>query len=1026
MGPNGEVRVLYRLLGELVVGGDRPVDLPSGHQLTVLAALLINANQRISKSQLLAAAWGDAEVGEAQLHKAANAIRTLLGQIGRRDDLVTYPRFGYEMRVRQGELDMLEFRRLSQQAEQARSAHCTDDEAGLLRQALGLWRGQHPLSNVPGGAFQADIDGLELRRKRAAVRLFDLELTRGDHESVLEDLAQIAGYYPEEGRLAEQLMIASYRCGHVTDATAAYERHAGALAEQTGGDPDPALRDLYYAVANGDDQVVAAAAAALARRAGLPGMSGADGAGGSVRSVAIPRQLPPDPDLIGRDDMVAEARWVLGREPRRSAPVVVISGPGGIGKTALARRVAHAVSAQYPDGQLYAEMRGTAGQRTEPGEALAQFLRALGAPAVPESLAERAATYRTLVADRKVLVVLDDAADGAQVRDLIPASPGCGVLVTARRRLPDLDGAHHVPPLEPLSRADATELFLRVAGNSGIDLRAERDAVDTVVALCGGLPLALRIAAALRVRDHPRPTADLASRLAKQGPAALTFEEMSVARTIGAGYERLDSDARRLFLQLGALRLPTFGLWTVAALDGDAEGSDAAALSQLVAGHMIEPDESQVRYRFHDLTREYAARRAQAEPGGRDGAVAMLTGVYHALLTLTRRAHVGLYGGDFEVVHSDVPDWDAPEAVLAEVDADPQAWFELERLNISEAVSHCAELGLTGICWDLATSAHEFYGRAGYYDDWRVTHTVALRACKVAGDQRGEGIVLACLGQPTLVASRREGVSGVAELERSVRLLADSGDRHGQAIAMRTLGNALRRRGHLTEALGLFDEAQAHYEASGDTVGVSQSLRCIAQTHLDRGDHAAALKVLRLAHDRASGLPDPRPIGQVVFWIGQAYLVAGDLSAAADEFRAMLGMFSGLAGMGQAYAEQGLGEVALRTGLYSEAGPRLRRAAELARDGADATLEGRACLSLAELHEALGEQAERIAALERAADCFGGLGNVYLQARALAALVRAHDDAGDAAAVGAARARFDAIDQEMAVPDEDRDYQAKA
>jgi DNA-binding SARP family transcriptional activator/tetratricopeptide (TPR) repeat protein len=1008
------VRVTYRLLGELVIGGDQPMELPTGHTLAVLAALLINANQRMSKSELLAAAWGSADVSEAQLHKAAAALRALLGTIGRRSDLVTYARYGYEMRVGDDDLDMLRFKRLQLQADQARTERRPDDEAGLLRQALGQWRGQHPLSNVPGSAFTQEMAVLEQRRKRAAARLFDLELARGAYEGVLDELALIAGYYPEDGRLAEQLMIASYRCGHVTDATSAFERHAAALVEQTGGNPDPALRALYYAVASGDDQPVVAAESAVARRAGLPGVGG-----GAIRGLAVPRQLPPDPDLIGRDDLVAEATWLLGREPGRHAQVMVISGPGGIGKTALARRVAHLSAERYTDGQLHMEMRGTAGQRTEPAEALAQFLRALGAPVVPESLAERVATYRTLLADRKVLVVLDDAADGAQVRDLIPASPTCGVLITARRRLPDIDGAHHVPPLGPLSRADATELFLRVARNAGIDLRAEQDAVGKVVALCGGLPLALLIAAALRVRDHPRPTSELADRLARQGPEAFTFEDFSVARTIGAGYERLDQDARRLFLRLGTLALPSFGLWTVAALDGDTVVNDTAALWQLAASHMIEPAPSQLRYRFHDLTRDYAARRAQAEQGSHDGDLAMLASVYRALLTLTRRAHVGLYGGDFEVVHSDVPDWDAPEAVLAEVDADPQAWFEMERLNIRAAVSHCAKLGLTSICWDLAISAHEFYTRCKYYDDWRATHTIALRACKMAGDQRGEGIVLACLGQPTLVASLGEGTSGVAELERSVELLAASGDRHGQAISMRTLGNALRRKGHLTQALRVFNEALAHYEASGDVVGVAQSLRYIGQTHLDRGDAAAAaLVALNSARDLASGLPDPLPVGQVTYWIGQAFLAAGDPSGAAGAFAAMFGLFTGPAGLGHAYAEHGLGEVALRACAYSEAGPRLRRAAELARDGADATLEGRVCLSLAELHEALGEQPERIAALERAVDCFGGLGNAYQQARALAALARAHDDAGDTSAARAARAQVDAIYQD--VPAEDR------
>jgi DNA-binding SARP family transcriptional activator/tetratricopeptide (TPR) repeat protein len=1014
------VRVVYRLLGELEISwDDQSLNLPGGHRLIVLAALLINANQRISKAELLQAAWGSEEVSEAQLHKAAAALRALLGQIGRDGDLVTHTRYGYEIQVSDDNLDMLLFRRLVLQADEARSHRRADDEISHLGLALGLWRGQRPLSNVPSDAFRHEIDRLEQRRKRAAVRLFDLEITRRGYDRILDGLALIAGYYPDDGRLGEQLMIAAYRCGHVTDATAAYERHAAALGEQTGGAPDPALRALYYAIASGDEPAVAAAESAIARRAGLPASAGL-GAG-----AATPRQLPPDPaDLVGRDDLVAEASWLLGRPPSRAIPVVVISGPGGIGKTALARRVAHLLNERYPDGQLYTELRGTAGQPADPSEVLAQFLRAFGAPTVPETLPERIATYRTLVANRRVLVVLDDAAGGAQIRDLIPASPACGVLVTARQRLPEIDGAHHLPPLAPLSRAASTELFLRVVGNSGIDLQAERDAVGRVVALCGGLPLALRIAGALRVHDHPRPTAELADRLARQGPEAFTYGELSVARTIGAGFDRLGDDARGLFLKLGLLHLSSFGLWTAAALRSATDTDAAAVLSQLAARYMVELAESELRYRFHDLTREYAARRARSKYPSEDDHIAVLTQAYRALLTLTRRAHVCLYGGDFEVVHSAVPDWDAPQAAAAEVDEAPLDWFEKERLNIRAAVSHCADLGLTNICWDLAVSSHEFYTLRGYFDDWYATHTAALRACRGAGDLRGEGVVLACLGQPALVASRRTGVSGLAELQRSADLLAQCHERHGQAIALRTLANALRRRGHLARPLALFNEALAHYEASGDTVGWWLTLRYIGKTHLDRGRHDEALRVLQAAERAAGEFGEQRLLAQTRYWIGQTCLAVGDLAGAAAAFNAVLDVYSEPTSTGHAYAVHGLGDLALRTGEFRDAERYLGLAADLARDGADAVLEGRAYLSAAELHAALGRPEKWLAALEQAVSCFAGCSAAYLQAEALAALARAHEDLGDGATARAAWARVEDLYKEMGLPEEDRIHRA--
>jgi DNA-binding SARP family transcriptional activator/tetratricopeptide (TPR) repeat protein len=1011
--------VIYRLLGELEIGEDGPLlDLPGGPTLIMLAALLVNANRRMSKTELIRAAWGTDDVEEAQLYKRVKAVRDLLATIGHGGDLRTHTRFGYELHVAGDQVDALVFQRLVREADEAAAEHRTEDEAGRLREALRLWRGPHPLSNVPSDAFRQETAALERRYKRAAVRLFDLELARGRHEAILDQLILTAGYYPAARRLAEQLMLAQYRCGLVADVAISYERYREALAEETGGEPDALLRNFHFAVARGDTQATAQAESALARRPGAPAQP----------VMPVPRQLPAPVALVGRADLAAEVTWLLRQKSRAAAPVVVISGPGGIGKTALAVRAAHESGASYPDGQLYLELHGTAGgaveARLDTAEVLAQFLRALGAAVVPETKAERLSAYRTLLAGRRVLVVLDDAADGAQAAELVPASPGCAVLVTARQRLPEIGGAHHVAPLEPLSRADAAELFVRVVRDAGISLETDLSAADRVVALCGGLPLALRIAGALRVHDHPRPTAELAERLARQGPEGFAYGELSVARTIGAGFERLDDAARRLFLGLGLLPLTGFGLWTAAALLDSDDVDAAAPLSQLAASFMIESGGSGTRYRFHDLTRQYARRRAMAGYPGDGGAVPGQ--VYRALLTLVRRAHAGLYGGDFEVVHSDVPDWDAPPGVLAEASASPLEWFEQERANIRAAVEHCAALGLADMCWDLAVSAHEFYGIGGYFDDWAATHAVALDACRKAGDRRGEGIVLACRNQPALVASRRaDGESGLAELERAARLLADCGDRHGQAIALRTLANALRRQGHLARPLALFGEALAGYTEAGDAVGRWQTLRFIGQAHLDRGDHQAALDMLEQAGAVADQLGRARLIGQSRYWLGQARLALGDVDAAQAAFEGVYEVFGDGGGVGRAYALHGMGEVACRRGAYGVAEGYLAEAADLARDGADAVLEGRVELSLAALHGARGHAAGQAAALERAAAVFAVCGMAYLEVRALAGLAGLMQERGDAAAARAAWSRVRGLYQAAGVPGGDRIYRGR-
>jgi DNA-binding SARP family transcriptional activator len=985
------------MLGELVIGrdGDR-LPLPRGHRLIVLAVLLINANRRVSTPRLLQAGWSREHVVETQLHKCVSALRELLAGMGRREDLVTHPRYGYELRVPEGDLDKLVFERLVREADEAGSQRCTDDEIDLLRQALHLWRGQHPLAGVPAGAFRQEAADLEQRRKRTAVRLFELELGQRRYERILDELNTMVSYHPTDRRLCEQLMIALYHNGHTAEALEAYDRHHTLWLEETGAEPEPALRNLMYAIARADEATVARYEQAIAQPAATPG-----------RPVLVPpRQLPSDPaDFVGRDDLVAEARWLLSREPDRAAPVVVVSGPGGIGKTALAVHVAHLVRDRYPDGQLYVDLRGTSGQPVETTEVLAQLLRAFGVAKVPETQAERVALYRSLAAERQLLVVLDDAGDEAQIRDLIPGNPACGVLVTARTRLPDIGGAHHLPALEPLDAAASTELFLRVVSRSGVDRRAEPDATRRIVELCAGLPLALVVAGALRARDHGRTAAELAERLAHQRPEAFVYGERSVGRSIGAGFDQLDEHARRLFLSLGLLRLPDFGLWTAAAvLDGS--GTDPAeSLLRLASWNLLQPAGSGMRYRFHDLTREYARHRAESHYATEQQRHAVQQRVYAALLTLTRRAHYGIYGGDFEVVHGEVPDWAAPHGILADPVRAPLAWYEAERPNIRAAVDHTAALGLTELCWDLAVSAHEFYTIRGYFDDWYATHRIALTACQEAGNLRGEAVVLAILGQPALVASRRTGVSGPDDLRRSAELFERLGDRHGQAIALRTLANNLRRRGRYPEALATFTTALTHYAAAGDTVGRIQALRYIGQTHLDMEHHSQALTVLENAQDAARKALQPRLAAQIRIWVGHAHIELGDLAAARADFRSVLTAIGDSEGTGRAYATFGLGEAARRAGEHADAERELTVAAELAHGAADAVLEGRAHLALAHLYGARGMADRQLGALIQAVARFSTSDAAYLHANALTELGNAYTAQGVPAAARAAWAQ---------------------
>ncbi|GAA0566438.1 BTAD domain-containing putative transcriptional regulator [Paractinoplanes ferrugineus] len=979
----------YRILGNLEVcdAGGGPVELPPGRARAVLATLLLRANRPVSAEDLITAAWGEGGVKPAQLHKAVSALRKILGP-----KVKTHNRYGYEVQARDDELDMLLFRRLVERADARRDG--SGDEIGDLRVALAQWRSGTPLSNVPMEVVPGDVEKLRNQRRRAATRLFELEVGRGAHAEVIEDLAGFVATYPGDSKLVRLLITALHRDGQLSEIIPVFERY-----EEAGEAPDQGLRRFAYSLVHDASPALAA---------------------------PVPRQLPPPPPyFVGRDGLLAEVLWLL-RRPR--LPVLTLTGPGGMGKTALALRAAHDAAGSYPDGQLWADLRGTRDHPADPAEVLGEFLRALGVPSVPETRNERATLFRTIMAGRRVLVLLDDAADGAQVRDLLPGGGNCVVLVTARRRLPDIGApAHHVAPLAAFDEGTAGELFHQIAGGH-VDLTGEQDAIGAVVRLCGGLPLAVRMAALLRVDAFHSSTGELLGRLTSQGPTAFAYGEESLARTIGAGLIPLDDRARRLFLGLGSLALPLFAEWTAAAVLDEPGPAAAAALAQLAAIGLVDPvrgaaasgspstaSAPATQFRFHDLTRQYAAGLAATEPSD-DASLR----VCRALLSLVRHAHTAFYGGDFDVAHSDAADVAVPAAELAEAAAEPRAWFERERANIRATVEQAAALGHADLCWDLAVSAHEFYAIGGYFDDWRATHEVALAACRAAGDRRGEGVVLTMLGMPPLVASGSTGVSGVPELERAVELLRETGERHALPVAQRTLANALRRNGELARPLVLFTEAYAHYHENGDLVGCQQALRFIGQTRLDLGEAAAAVSVLREAERLARDTGQARVLAPALYWLGQAHLAAGRLDAASAGFGEVLRLSPPESGLAHAYALHGLGDLALARGDTDEARTRLEEAEVLARDSSDAGLEVRVCLSLAAVAAHLGQQRDRVAALRRALIPARSYGYAKFQVRVETALADAYDRLGDPAAAAAARGRAAELLDRGNVPAEDR------
>jgi NB-ARC domain len=414
--------------------------------------------------------------------------------------------------------------------------------------------------------------------------------------------------------------------------------------------------------------------------------------------------------------------------------ISAIAGKAGVGKTALAVRVAHRLRPRFADGQLYVNLRGAEAQALDPTEVLAGFLRALGVEgaAIAEGLEERVRQYRSRLADRRVLVLLDNAASEAQVRPLLPASPGCAVLVTSRTPLSGLEAVHPLT-LDVLEGDQAVELLARLAGRGRV--AAEPEAAATIVRLCGWLPLAVRIAGA-RLAGRPQwRLALLAERLADEHRRLdeLATGDLEVRASVALSYQGRGEQERRLFRLLGLLVAPSFPAWVAATLLDIRLAEAEGLLERLVDAQLVEAagqdQAGQLRYRLHDLLRLFARERLQLEEPTASQR-ASLQRVLQTYLTLTEQADallepsgVNHYGGDPARNPRDHP-------AAAIVDQDPLGWLEAEQASLVAAVDQGCDAEIGEPSWRLATALVSFFGARAHWDDWQHTHTTALAAAR--------------------------------------------------------------------------------------------------------------------------------------------------------------------------------------------------------------------------------------------------------------------------------------------------------
>lgn len=677
-------------------------------------------------------------------------------------------------------------------------------------------------------------------------------------------------------------------------------------------------------------------AGALAPASDVPAPALAEVAAGAAPLTAVvtaPQQLPASvPDLTGRDALVEDTVARLrGGTAAGSGTVVAVTGRAGVGKTAFAVHVAHRVHDAFPDGRLWADLRGQE-RPADPADVLAWFLRALGVrdATVPATLAERSAWYRALLVTRRVLVVLDDVADETQVRPLLPGGGASATLLTSRRLPAALEGVVPVR-LEVLGQAEAAGLLARLAGSSRV--AAEPAAAADVVALCGGLPLALRVAGAqLAARPHWR-LAHLRDLLADEQSRldVLTVGDLDVRAALAHSYRGLPEDGRRALSRVAMLDAPDVPAWAVAALLDVPLQRAEPVVERLVDDHLLEAvgtdGTGHLRYRLHDLVRTYGRERAAIDETADQGALATARAL-GAWLALAERADRHLPSASLAVDHSGARRWHLEAEAAGRLTRDARAWFAAEWPALAAGVEQAARLGLADLAWDLAGSIANFAELRSDFDGWRRLHERALGAARSGGDERGELAMLR--GLVELHMDRAHHDHAVALVDRAVALSRRLGDRATEAHLLDAIGGIQRARGEHERSLVSHRRALALFRRQGNDLAAAYVRYNLGVTHLDSGRTRSSSAYFSQAEAAFSAAGDRRGVAYARWRLGQVATRRGDAQRAAAWLDQALSDFRALGErLGEACTLLALGELASAVGDAGDAQESLLRAERL-------------------------------------------------------------------------------------------------
>ncbi|MDA1361393.1 BTAD domain-containing putative transcriptional regulator [Glycomyces luteolus] len=824
----------FRVLGslQLAVNG-RAAALDAAKPRTLLALFLLNLNRPVGQDWLIDQLWGEhpPKTADATLRSYVYQLRKRLrGDEG--GPVLRGRNKGYVLEAADEAVDAHRFEVIAAKGRQALQGNRPGEGGAMLREGLGLWRGAASFADIDAPAVRDKARLLDELRLEVLERCLAAELESGMPTTTIAELEALTVAHPLREGLWRLLMLGLYRAGRQAEALSAHQRLYRLLDAELGIKPSPPLEELHQQILRYDPRL----------RLAVPDRDPAGG--GVVSRPTVPRQLPSSAaHFTGRVAQLSALDRLLAApaESTGAATAAVITGAAGIGKTALAVHWAHRVADRFPDGQLYVNLRGfdPVGQPVTPGEAVRGFLEALHTPPnqISSDLDAQAALYRSLLADKRVLVVLDNARDFDQVRPLLPGTASDLVLVTSRNSISGLI-AHGARPialvgLDPEEAARFLERRIQDGRTA-----AEPEAAERIAEACEGLPLALAIVAA---RAATRPDFSLTSLAAALHDARDRLDVLADPdpaidlRTVFSwSYQALTADAARLFRLLSTHPGPDITQAAAAAVAGTTASAGSRLLVELTRGNLLtEPTPG--RFAFHDLLRAYSAELADAVDtcSDRKEATRRLLDFY----LHTAHAASRLVDPNRDPIRLSTAPSGVPPVRLADGRA-AMVWFASEGAALTAAVHHAAEHGFDTHCWQLAYTLRDHLDRGPWEDQTAVWQT-AMKAARTLGDSDAEARLSRLLAEAYSQLGRTEDARAL--LDRSLALCRHSNDRVSEAHAHLMHGRLWTRQGRNAEALESAQRALDLYRATGHRVGQANALNGIGWAHSQSGDHRKAL-----------------------------------------------------------------------------------------------------------------------------------------------------------------------------------------